>query len=126
MSKYNKAVADEICRRISCGESLAQICRDDHMPKQWAVFEWLKQEPGFAENYARAREASADADADAISDIAARTLSGEFDPNAARVAIDALKWTAGRRQPKKYGAKLELAGDAEAPLQVVIQKFTDK
>lgn len=126
MSKFDKRAADEICVRIACGESLAQICRDSHMPRYSAIFEWLKQEPGFAENYARAREASADADADAISDIAARTLSGEFDPNAARVAIDALKWTAGRRQPKKYGAKLELAGDAEAPLQVVIQKFTDK
>ena len=34
---------------------------------------------------------------------------GLIDPNAARVAIDAYKWSAGKRKPKKYGEKVEIA-----------------
>jgi transposase len=68
--------------------------------------------------YAQAREDQADLSVDEIKDIARKVLSGEIDPQAARVAIDALKWEAGKRKPKVYGDKLELAGDTNAPLIV--------
>ena len=101
-------IFDTICERIACGESLRAICRDVRMPKIGAVLKWVDRDDNHREQYARAREASADADADAIGDIATRTLSGEFDPAAARVAIDALKWSAGKRKPKSYGEKLDV------------------
>jgi len=101
---------DIICERIACGESLRAICRDPDMPGVGVVLKWVEKTPDFREQYMRAREASADADADAVGDIAQRTLSGEFEPSAARVAIDALKWSAGKRKPKVYGEKLEIGG----------------
>ncbi len=105
----------EICERLACGESLASICRDKHTPGLTLVYAWLRDDPQFAKDYARARETQADSDADAINDIAAKVLTGEVEPNAARVAIDALKWTAGRRLPKKYGDKLAIGGADDLP-----------
>ncbi|MCF1502182.1 hypothetical protein L0F51_00185 [Afifella sp. H1R] len=72
---------------------------------------WLQVNDAFRQQYARARSEQADADADAIGDIAERVLRGEVEPNAGRVAIDALKWSAGKRKPKKYGDKLAIGGD---------------
>ena len=118
--------AAEICARISEGESLAAVCRDDYLPSVRTVMRWLAENEAFRQDYTRAREAKADADADNIGDIAARVLSGEYDPQAARVAIDALKWAAAKMQPKKYGEKLELSGDDKSPLQIVIQRYADE
>jgi hypothetical protein len=50
----------------------------------------------------------ADADADKIADVAQSVIEGGLDPNAARVAIDAYKWSAGKRRPRRYGEKLEV------------------
>jgi len=58
--------------------------------------------------YARACEDMADNDADKISDVADQVLQGLVDPQAARVAIDAYKWSAGKRRPRKYGDKVDI------------------
>lgn len=100
---FNESLAEEICVRIMCGDSLAEICRDEEMPAYRTVMRWLKDDLAFRQNYASAREDQGHADADAIADIAKRIIKGEIDPAAGRAAIDALKWTAGKRQPKAYG-----------------------
>lgn len=104
-SSYTPEIGNEICERIACGEALKGIVRDEAMPSERTVFRWLSTNDAFRQQYTRAREAQADADADAVSDIAARVLSGEIDPQAARAAVDALKWSAGKRNPKRYGDK---------------------
>lgn len=73
------------------------------MPVQRTIFRWLAADKQFSHDYARARESQADADADSIGHIAAQVLAGMVDPTAARVAIDALKWTAAKRKPLVYG-----------------------
>ena len=104
-SSYTKELGDEICRRIEDGESLLQICSSDKMPSRDTVRVWLRDDrfPEFSANYARAREESAHASADLIKELARRVAAGDLDANAARVAIDAEKWAAGRRKPKVYG-----------------------
>lgn len=125
-STFTDEIAAEICDRIAIGDSLAQICRDEGMPAVRTVMRWLREKEDFRQQYVRAREEQADADADAVADVGRRTLSGELDPQAARVAIDALKWTAAKRQPKKYGDRVELAGDAKAPLTVQVVRLGDE
>ena len=47
-------------------------------------------------------------------------LAEEVNPNAARVAIDALKWTASRLLPKRYGDRLDVQhGD----INVIVDKI---
>lgn len=102
---------DAICEAIAAGDSLLKTLRKKGMPGYSTVMRWLADDEAFRENYARAREAQGDADADKIGDITERVLAGKLDPQAARVAIDALKWSAGKRQPKKYGDKLDVSGN---------------
>jgi hypothetical protein len=40
-----------------------------------------------------------------------------------RLQIDARKWLASKLAPKKYGDKLELAGDPDRPLSINVVKF---
>ena len=71
-----------------------------------------------ADDYARAREAQGDYYAEQIDEIRERVTAGEMDPNAARIAIDSLKWQAAKFHRNRYGDKVELSGDAERPVEV--------
>ena len=131
---YSPELAAEICSAISEGKSLRTICQQDGMPARSSVFLWLSQHKEFSDQYARAREAQADTLADeilAIADDATgdyRTIAkdgaevvafnGE-NVQRSRLRVDARKWYAGKVAPKKYGDKLELAGDPERPLAYV-------
>lgn len=114
-STYNEAVAEEICTQLVEGKSLAEICRQEGFPSYSTVVKWRNDIPSFSANYARAREDQADTDADRIGDIANQVAQGLMDPQAARVAIDAYKWTAGKRKPKVYGDKLAIGGATDLP-----------
>lgn len=120
-SSFNEAIANEICERIADGDSLRLICEDEEFPNRRTVFRWLaaSEHVEFRRQYALAREASADADDDDIRDMAGRVERGTLDPQAARVAIDAKKWSAGKRKPKVYGDKVALVGGGkdDAPIR---------
>jgi hypothetical protein len=121
MVTFSKDLFNTICARIADGESLRAIQRDIQYPAVGTFFKWLEDDPSLQEQYRRARERAADADAEDVTDIAKRTLAGEYDPQSARVAIDALKWSAGKRKPKVYGDKVqaELTGPNNGPIQTI-------
>jgi hypothetical protein len=132
---FSQGLAQVICLRISNGESLRSIVKDEEMPAQSSVYEWLIAHPSFAEQYARAREDQADTLADEIIAIAdeqpeviavidkktgaliEHKLDGAF-LQWQKNRIDARKWTAMKLKPKKYGDRVQVAGDAENPLAV--------
>lgn len=118
-----KAV-EAILDRIAGGESLMAILRENGMPGYSTFISHLSKDEELQDKYRRAREASGDADADKVGDIADKAARGEIDPNAARVAIDAYKWAAGKRKPKVYGDKLDLSG--RIGLTVVLDSDADK
>jgi hypothetical protein len=73
------------------------------MPTRETVFQWLATKPDFSDQHARARQEQADTHADDIDHISVLVATGKIDPNAGRVAVDGLKWSAAIKQPKKYG-----------------------
>ncbi|MBN9219546.1 MAG: hypothetical protein J0I79_16495 [Mesorhizobium sp.] len=115
---FDKTVADTICDLVAEGQNLHVIGKLDGYPPRWRIYEWLKEDEAFANNYARAREDRADWRSARIDSIVSKLLSAEIDPSAARVAIEAEKWQAGKEKPKVYGDKTTLAGDADNPVQV--------
>jgi hypothetical protein len=125
-SKYSEALADEICKRLSEGESLNSICKMDGFPSMDTVHNWLHEGSEYKESffgkYTRARDIQADYYADEIINIA----DTETDPNKARVRVDARKWVASKLKPKRYGDKLELASDDDHPLKIDISLTLDK
>jgi hypothetical protein len=134
---YNLNLATVICIRIAEGESLRQILKTEGMPAQSTVYEWLLRHPPFTEQYTRAREEQADTLADEIIHIAdeqpeivvvtdkktGAVIEHKLD-NAfllwQRNRIDARKWTAMKLKPKKYGDRMQVAGDPENPLEAKV------
>lgn len=109
--------------RLIGGESVRTICSTDSMPDAATIFRWLAQDKEFCEQYARAREAQADALFDEILDIAddgsndwmerknadGQNIGWQENGEALRrsaLRVDARKWMAARLQPKKYGDKI--------------------
>ena len=135
---FSRQIANVICVRIAEGESLREIVRTDGMPDRTTIYDWLLKDADFANQYARAREEQADSLADEIIAIAdeqpeiiavvdkktgaliEHKLDGAF-LQWQKNRIDARKWTAMKLKPKKYGDKLELAGDPNNPIKVEAQ-----
>ena len=133
-SEYTVEVCHTICERLSGGESLRSICKDDKMPSQSVIYQWLYRHPEFQEQYTRAREEQADTLADEIIAIADETpdiievlnkdgIVIDHKLDSAFLAwqknrIDARKWTAMKLKPKKYGDKITHAGDDVSPVVI--------
>lgn len=114
---YSRELAAEICRRIALGESLKAICRDPGMPCHSTVIEWaVFDRDGFANPYAKARERQMEVWADQVIEVA---QDREREPNCRRVEIDALKWITSKLNPRRFGDKLQVGGDADNPLRVL-------
>ena len=126
---YSDELVATICARIANGESLSTICKDSDMPCTKTVYLWLQDKPDFLELYKAAHVAKADMlaeDVVPISDELCTIIVGEdgeetkvvFDSAAVarnRLRVDARKWLAGKLAPKKYGDKLSIGGDGDAP-----------
>ena len=120
---YNKGntenIKETILTEIASGKSLKSIIEaNKDFPNRSTIYTWLNEESEyydkqFSDNYARAHEESGDVDAEKISDLVDKTLKGTYEPAAARVALDALKWSAGVKKPKKYGNKVDLTSGNE-------------
>ncbi len=76
-STYSDAIAEEIVERLSNGEPLRQICRDQHIPSWRTVYDWMDADKAFAARIARARELGEDAIAQEALMIADTPLLGE-------------------------------------------------
>ena len=117
---YDEAQATECLARMSAGQTLREICRDDHMPSESTVREWvLDDRNGFAARHARARELQLEAWADEINEIGddatndwmdrqcrdgstERVLDNEH-VQRSKLRIDTKKWLLARLLPKRYG-----------------------
>jgi hypothetical protein len=134
-SDYTIDKATDICARIASGQPLVRICRDEQYPDVTTVYRWIATHPEFRTMYARARDDQADTLADEILDIANTPVEGittktDSDGktettkadmlNHRRLQVDARKWIAAKLKPRKYGEKLELAGDSERPVTLSI------
>ena len=117
-SEYTQEVADAICERLSDGESLRAICRDEDMPNKATVFRWLAANSAFSDQYACAREAQADEMFDDLLSIADDGQNDTYTDSEgrertdtdviarSRLRVDARKWMLSKMAPKKYGDKI--------------------
>jgi len=128
-SEYTKETADKICHQLSEGISLRTVCLADDMPDKQTVFSWMRKYPEFLDQYARAKEESADAMAEDVLAIADESendwIDKQFGKTTVRVIdneavqrsklrVDTRKWLMSKMKPKKYGEKLDLTSDGKA------------
>jgi hypothetical protein len=115
-TRYTPQFAADVVRRMSEGDSLRKICRDNGMAEA-TVRQWVRDDrEGFAAQYQAARMLQVESWSDQIVEIANRE---DLDPHDKRVRVDTLKWLMSKLVPKRYGDRLLVAGEAENPLQVM-------
>lgn len=142
-SKYTPELAAEICERLSNGEPLRQICRDDHMPAWQKIYEWMQRDDALGEGgaglsgaIARARETGQDAIAEEIWLDMKREPERILSEGGGRVDAGYVQWQKAKAEiglkllakwnPKRYGDRVQLAGDAESPIKVEAELQADK
>jgi 1,6-anhydro-N-acetylmuramate kinase len=77
------------------------------MPSWPAICRWMRENEEFRKQYAQARELSAEAlEAEAL--FAVRTARTTEDAAIARGILDAVKWSAAKRNPKVFGEKMDV------------------
>ena len=93
------------------------------MPDISTVKDWIIQDrEGFSPKYTRAREAQLDLMAEEVLEIAdeppERTEHGVDSGSIAnkRIRFDARRWYLSKLAPKRYGDRLEIAGDPNNPI----------
>jgi len=129
-SLYTVAIGQKICDRLSKGEPLAQICRDEGMPAVRTVSLWKESHKEFAADFACAREEGYDALAAECLAIANTPLEGVESTTKddgrveekrgdmlghRKLQIETRLKLLAKWDPKRYGEKLALGGADDLP-----------
>lgn len=119
---FTQELADKMCAQLAEGISLRTVCLAKDMPDKSTVFMWFRTNKKFLDQYARAKEESADALAEEILDISDESLAviktGVANKSSAyaqvqRLRVDTRKWIMSKMKPKKYGDKMDLTSDGK-------------
>lgn len=130
-TKYTKKIGKDICKMISLGQSLLNICKNPKMPVCSTVYLWLLDDnkKEFSDSYARARAMQAELMFDEILDIAddgsndfMTITKGDISynvedrevTNRSRLRVDTRKWYLSKVLPKKFGDKIDVTSDGKA------------
>lgn len=128
-SVFTQDLADKICEELAQGKSMRTVCKEENMPDMSTVFRWLRTNKEFQEQYARAKQESADAMAEEVLDISddGRNdwMEKEYGDNImwvtngealqrSRLRVDTRKWLMSKMKPKKYGEKMDVTSDGKA------------
>lgn len=139
---YTPKIAAEICKRLSEGETLEEVCRSDHIPASSTVRLWIVEDrEGFSALHARAREAQALRWAEEVVEISddgsndwmernvgdgeTITVADHEHISRSKLRVDTRKWLLAKVLPKIYGDKVAVTGEGGGPLVVEIVRFGD-
>ena len=102
---YSEELAERFLDELASGKSLRRVCDQEGMPSILTVLKWERENETFARRYAQARDDRGVAFGERIIDLVDDVIAADIPVDAARLAIDSLKWTAARLAPKVYGEK---------------------
>jgi len=104
--KMNKAMFDRICRELTGGKSIRQICLEAWAPDKSYFYAWMSENADneMHKTYQRAREYQAHTIMDDIPDW---INNYDDNPHALTAKAKAAELYAKRCAPKKYGEKVE-------------------
>ena len=135
-SVYSDAILEKICARLSKGEPLAAICRDDGMPHPNTVRDWISRDEHVSVAIAQARENGEDwlaAECLQIADTpvdGVRTKEGldgteiwhEDMIQHRKLQIETRLKLLAKWNPRKWGDKIqqEVSGSEGGPVQIVV------
>jgi len=134
-SIYSPEIATQICERVSNGETLRGICRDDHMPSRQTIADWVMQPPRGAESFpgrfARAKELGCDSLVEESLEIARDgsrdTIETEHGTKTdwevvgrSKLICEQIRWIASKVYRRQYGEDGLFAGLAASGAKVSV------
>lgn len=139
-STFTQAVADEICERLSSGETLQSICSGEGMPAVRTVSDWTMAHESFAASFAQARARGFDAiaaetmqiadddsrDWEPVKDAEGQVIGVKVDGEhvqRSKLRIETRLKLLAKWDPKRYGDKLAIGGADDLP---PIKTMTDE
>lgn len=130
IGEEKERIENEICERLSVGQSLNKICMADDMPPITAVMYWIGQNSDFAAKYMHARDLAAHALFDQCIDIADDSTGDLLEDGSAnhaaiaraKLRVDTRLRMAGKLSPKVYGERLD--GIASGTVNIVNNSVT--
>jgi hypothetical protein len=123
------AQKDEIIKKVldgmsNDGLSCFKSCKKAGIPNSTFLL-WVSEDKELADKYMRARDDLIERIANDAIEIAdepvGTTDSGATDSGAVqkqRLQVDTRKWLLSKLAPRKYGEKIQLAGDKENPIEI--------
>jgi hypothetical protein len=107
--RRSESVVQEMLWRIAGdARSLRDVCQDADMPSYRTAYDWLNADPDLRARYEMARAERGDFHGEQVLEIARQVREGELDPQAGKVAMDGVKWSAGRMAPKAWGDRSQV------------------
>jgi hypothetical protein len=153
-SKYSPEIAQKMCNLLAEGVPLQEICRMEGFPAWRTIYDWMYRDDeavaagggvGLSANIARAREIGYDALAEQCLIIAdtpqlgvKETTSVDHKGNETialsredmlghrKLQIETRLKLLAKWDPKRFGDRVQLAGDAENPLKVEVESQAEK
>ena len=137
-SVYTEEMAQEICDRMTCGESIRSITGNSaHLPASSTVYLWIARDTcGFSERYVKAFNSRAVKLAEDILDIAddssrdvvvredgTESANSEF-INRSRLRVDSRKWLLSKMSHTRFGDKVEKQADGSSSVSLQVE-FVD-
>jgi hypothetical protein len=113
--EYNEEIAEEICERLSIGQTLSSICNLEGMPNYSTIWRWESSNENFRNKSAHARKIGTHALADDCIRIADDPM---LDAAEKRVRIDTRLRLLGKWNARQYGDKIEIESTQAKPLNV--------
>jgi DNA-binding transcriptional regulator YdaS (Cro superfamily) len=103
---FDQAKAEQVIERVWQGQSLRSAASEVGV-KHSTFLSWLPDNPPLSDQYARAIEERASVHAERIERVVDQVEREELAPDQARVMVDALKWTASKLNPRRYGDRVQ-------------------
>ena len=118
--------SERICEIIAAGGSLREVARVMGLTEA-AIRKWAKDDKEFGEHYSKAMVDRWEKMADELVELADADCTGPDGraDNALvqqrRLQVDTRKWILSKMLPRRFGDKVEITGDADAPLVTRIE-----
>ena len=140
-SGYSQAIAEAICERVSQGEPVRKICRDEGMPSRATVYRWLLDNEDFQAAYAMAMQCRIDDMADEcleIADDASRDMTLDETGDVPVMVLDKehvartklrlaeRHWWLACISPRKYGRTPDLSESPSSAASYVAKEVNPK
>lgn len=126
---------NQILEELFTGKSLSKILKENRATNYF--YAKLKEDEEFRNRYLETRslvnqiefeeiKQIADERPREINDAQGNKIYDKTELEWRKLRIEAAKWSLAKREPKKYGDKLELAGDPTAPVKMQIEWMSEK